>query len=329
MEYEIVTTVSGIKVLVVKRYMNPEKKPEIKEEDFDVVFFDIPEFTYNAIRYMLAKFSMLMSRKVQLKPKFMTPINASNLGRLSAVIDGFMLSETDANLAVRTAQINTQIKSYGIQPMVGNIESERDFFIRLCQYCLSRGMHTFTSSSSAVFRKGLSAVYSACLDLHDTVGIPGFPSDNQLRKFIVWLEKEGYCEKIKFIERTHICPKCEDDRLIFAESCNYCDSSHLKDEDMLHHFRCAHIAPESEFVFDNELRCPKCKHFLRHIGIDYDRPAKVSLCLDCGATLLHPVMKVRCTLCDNVTTPRMLKPFDIWECSFTKTGKQFLNAYKI
>lgn len=95
----------------------------------------------------------------------------------------------------------------------------------------------------------------------------------------------------------------------------------MHQESVLHHFRCANVSPESTYEYDGQLRCPKCRHFLRHIGVDYDRPSEIYTCQDCGNTSLHSDMRVFCTQCHSTLKTSELHPFEIYEYEFTPKGQ--------
>ena len=130
----------------------------------------------------------------------------------------------------------------------------------------------------------------------------------------------GYAKRKDFVERIHLCPFCNNSHLYYMEACPKCDSSLLKEEPVLHHFRCANISPESSYAYDGELRCPKCHQFLRHIGVDYDRPSNVYTCQECSHTFLHTRMKVYCTSCKKTYRPSDLLPLDVYSYEFTSEG---------
>lgn len=322
--YDIVTNKVGRRILRARDYIDIDANDNIAYEDFDIVFLDTPQLSYNTIRHMLGKTSPLISRKCRLKPRFMTVFNSSRLEKLEALIDGFAQSATDDTVTLRSEEILEQIKNLQIIPKDSEIDDERDFFRRLTQYCISRSLLDFTASTIPSLAKGLSAIYSAYVDIHETVGCGNNPDDTNLRRIVESCIEKGYIEPKQFVERIHLCPKCHSDSLLFSECCTKCKSSNLTSEDMIHHFRCANISPESEYLYDGKLRCPKCRHFLRHIGIDYDRPGKVHVCNNCGETQLHSEMKVTCAVCGLVTQPHLLIPYDIQEWTFTPKGKKEL-----
>lgn len=323
-KYDIITNMAGRRILIIRDYVDLDANEKISYDDFDITFLDIPHFTYNGIRHMLAKTSPLISKKCRLKPRFITVFNSNSLNKLEALLDGLAQSAIDDEVTVRSEEILKQIEVLGIKPKDSAIDDERDFFRRICQYCISRNMVDFTASTIPTLAKGLSAVYAAYVDIHETVGCGNNPDDTNLRRIVERLLSKGYIESKQFVERIHLCPMCQSDQLLFSECCTKCKSSNITAEDMIHHFRCANISPESEYQYDGELRCPKCRHFLRHIGIDYDRPSKVQVCNNCGETQLHSEMKVTCAVCGHVTQPHLLTPYDIQEWTFTTKGKEEL-----
>lgn len=325
--YSIVTNRLNRRVLVIKRYFDVNAYDELKEEDFDIVFIDTPNLNYNAVRYLLGKTSPLISDKCRLKPRFLTIFNRSDFNSLSPLIDGFAQSPYDDDVTVRAEDILRNMDTLGMSHTHPDVNTEKDFFTGLCRYCLTRGRFEFTASTVTSLQKGLSAVYSAYVEIHETVACGSNPDDKNLRNMVNWLIREGFVEPVGFVERIHLCPKCQSSFLLFSECCSKCRSSNIMEEDMIHHFRCANISPESEYQYDGELRCPKCKRFLQHIGIDYDRPAKVYTCNECGTTQMHSKLKVICASCGHNTEPDALKPYDIKEYRFTQSGVEYFCSH--
>jgi len=327
--YSIETNKLGRKILTVKAYFDIDATAGLNGEDFDIVFIDTPQLSYNAVRYLLGKTSPLISRKCRLKPRFLTVFNRNDFSSLRSLIDGFAQIAIDDEVTTLAEEILRNIENLGIKQGNGIVSSENDFFIGICQYCLSRGMLNFTASTMQALQKGLSSVYAAYVDIHETVGCGNNPDDKNIRNMVQWLLESGYIKPVKFIERIHLCPVCQGSVLLFTECCRKCHSSDILEEDMIHHFRCANISPEREYLYDGELRCPKCKHFLQHIGIDYDRPARVYTCNVCGETQMHSEMKVICAECGHTTQPHMLPPYDIREYTFTQAGIKFICTREI
>jgi Thaumarchaeal output domain 1 len=118
----------------------------------------------------------------------------------------------------------------------------------------------------------------------------------------------GFLEP-QFFDTVTVCPHCDSGRLCVRERCPACGSTHLLDEPVIHHLRCAYQAPEHEFRQPSGMTCPKCRASLLHFSVDYDRPGSVAycracahvsgetavgfLCLDCGAEIDAPDVPTR------------------------------------
>lgn len=100
-----------------------------------------------------------------------------------------------------------------------------------------------------------------------------------------------------FYERVHVCPRCGDARLAFREVCAGCQSADLRRGEVVHHYACGHVAPEERFWRDDLLVCPSCGKPLRHVGIDYERPATLVFCNACGLSGGEGTTSARCLGC--------------------------------
>lgn len=111
------------------------------------------------------------------------------------------------------------------------------------------------------------------------------------------LAQAGYLRRV-FHDRIHLCAFCSNHALNFREVCPRCRSADVDIVEILHHYRCAHVAPEVDFSSGGELRCPKCRHELRHVGMDYERPGAHYLCASCRFVFQDPPVQTRCLSCD-------------------------------
>jgi hypothetical protein len=110
------------------------------------------------------------------------------------------------------------------------------------------------------------------------------------------LAKAGLVNR-EFFERLHTCPGCDDARLAFREVCGACRSADLRRGQVVHHYPCGHVAAEELFRHGEQLVCPSCAESLRHIGIDYERPASLLYCNSCALTAGEGVTEARCLAC--------------------------------
>lgn len=135
-------------------------------------------------------------------------------------------------------------------------------------------------------------------------------------------EKEGLFTS-EFFERIYLCSNCHGSYLNYREVCPKCNSSDSEAEDLIHHFPCAYIGKLSDFknAIDDELNCPKCNKTLRHIGVDYDKPALLYTCNDCSHQYQDFNVKAKCLKCNTENDVDRLVPKTIKEYQLTSKGK--------
>lgn len=151
--------------------------------------------------------------------------------------------------------------------------------------------------------------------------------DVPLAANMVIREAEALCGhgllKREFFDRFHVCPSCESFRLHVREECGKCRSSNLKDEQYLHHFRCAFQGPEDDFRNGDSLICPKCRRELTHFGFDYDRPGTMVVCQDCANAASDPAVGFVCIDCGGHVDSEATRTHDIYTYELTDQGKGF------
>lgn len=113
----------------------------------------------------------------------------------------------------------------------------------------------------------------------------------------------------KFVKSFFCCNNCYSARALFSERCPDCKSENIVLADFLHCYTCGNIAPEREFISEDELLvCSQCKTKLRHIGHDYDRPLESYSCNDCGSIFVDSEVITECVDCSYVSsTEKMIK----------------------
>lgn len=152
---------------------------------------------------------------------------------------------------------------------------------------------------------------------------------NRSSELILDLEaakEQGLLDK-SFADHIHLCGSCHGNYLNFQETCPSCHSNDITINDMIHHFVCAHVAPEADFIKDDHLECPKCNKTLRHIGIDYDKPSSIFTCNSCSNEFQNPRMQALCFDCEQVSPLTKLKQVTIGNYSLTAKGESRLLEY--
>lgn len=313
--YKIVTNSNGRRILIVNKVLDVDRTPELHDDDFDAIYINIAHRAYEENRLIARWTSPMRVEKCYLKPRFATSSLEEFMHFASYLIDGFCATPFDDRFTDYIEEVYNNLEKFGIKREIHNdLQTTAKFLSNLVKYDISRGRLSYTNHTIRGLAKGYTAAYLAWYDNQESL------QHDERMKFNLKMEELGFAEKSKFIDRIHTCPNCGHSHLLFVESCPRCSSSNIHQESIIHHFRCANVSPESTYENDGELRCPKCKKILRHIGVDYDRPAMVYTCLDCNNTFLSSAMRVVCSNCGNITSPDKLIPVDVWEYRLTRTG---------
>lgn len=315
--YQIETNRKGRKILVMNKMVDIEKDESIGFDDFDAIFFNFRCLSLHEALFSLQGISPFYSEKCWIKPRFYKSQFNDNLDKVEYLVDGFAESYEDEAIMNRIEEIYDNIARLNLSYVKDKLQySHISLCLRLCKYTLSRGIFDFTVTVVPGLSKGFTALFMA---LFDKLGVN---TRMEILRFVQKLTTMNYIRKKRFVERLHLCPDCHSSHLLFIETCPKCHSSYLNEESVIHHFRCANVSPESTYRYDGELRCPKCKMFLRHIGVDYDRPTDIYFCHQCNNTFLSPAMKVYCSQCGKYYKTGELHPFDVWDYEFTEEGIQ-------
>ncbi|MFK8103082.1 MAG: hypothetical protein AB8G15_11175 [Saprospiraceae bacterium] len=132
--------------------------------------------------------------------------------------------------------------------------------------------------------------------------------------------QQGFLKPI-LVDKINLCSNCHGSYLNFREACPKCQSIDLEVVDIIHHFRCANVAPVSDYMDGENLHCPKCDKTLRHIGIDYDKPSEIFHCQSCDHRTQDLNMKALCVDCGTENTLDILRTQTVMAYEITAAGK--------
>jgi hypothetical protein len=125
-----------------------------------------------------------------------------------------------------------------------------------------------------------------------------------------------------FFDMLTVCPRCESGRVCVRERCPACASTHLLEEPIFHHLRCAYQAPEHEFRSGSSFVCPKCRAPLLHFSVDYDRPGSVSVCRACGNASSETSVGLVCLDCGTESDAAEMGTKEIYGFELTEAAQQ-------
>ncbi len=130
---------------------------------------------------------------------------------------------------------------------------------------------------------------------------------------------ERACLERKLYDKVHICPTCNRYNINFREVDPQSRSVNIELQEMIHHFACGYVGPIGQFQQGLKLACPKCRAELRHIGLDYEKPAETFICNENGHVFTDPAVEAFCLACGDKFDPKDLIVRNIY--SYTLTGR--------
>jgi hypothetical protein len=157
--------------------------------------------------------------------------------------------------------------------------------------------------------------------LRDLVRYPVAGALDNVSELAAGLDNKGYLRR-RFFDRLFCCPQCRSAHLSVREECHSCRSANISEEVVVHHFQCAHEAPESQFRSHGGFTCPKCARPLRHIGLDYDKPGSITRCFECGAINDKPAVGFKCIDCGAHHAPDQVPARTWYAYSLTAVGQR-------
>lgn len=157
----------------------------------------------------------------------------------------------------------------------------------------------------------------------DAVCYPGFWSAAATTQAAERLVRDGAMTKT-FFDRMHECRACSSRRLSAREECPSCHSPQLAETQLIHHYRCAMLAPEDRFRKGAALVCPKCAQHLRNYGKDYDKPGRAMCCGQCDKITSEPEVGFVCMDCSAEFSGDEVRLVDVYSYEITDVGAALL-----
>jgi len=124
-----------------------------------------------------------------------------------------------------------------------------------------------------------------------------------------------------FVSKAHFCGHCDSAFLNFKETCPQCNSEDIRNDEIVHHFKCAYTGELADFRQGGRLICPKCEKVLQHIGVDYDKPSIIFNCNHCTHTFQEPNINTTCYSCGRTSEPENLILRTIYSYNITAIGE--------
>lgn len=222
-------------------------------------------------------------------------------GSPRADFSGYFLSETTLNDALSaTNRIRQALNS--LPPISGSADRERLLALTLA------------------FSRGCPIEAKWAPNTPELVGYPLLTGLQNCQSMLEQFAQSGLLTR-RFFDRVNICGGCRSARLAAREVCTGCGSAHLKEDTLIHHYRCAEQAPRSHFQDGQAMVCPKCNRVLRHYGVDYDAPGLIQICRECNEINQEADVAFVCADCGCTTSGEDVKTQDWYHYSLTPEGE--------
>lgn len=309
-------TKRGDKVLVIDTYIDVDSSVDIQENFFDCVM--IKARTEQALSSILYGASPILSQKCSYKPIFVYRTLDDKPRIIDHIIDAYTNDYDSEKVYDIIDNIKRASLHYNIKRELARPTTPNQLFANICRYLLSRNKrviwHELIEMSSTGFINPIFEHYHAM----------GLFHLSEMFMFKETMLEYGAFRVHNFHMKQHLCPHCNHSHLLYTECCPKCGKSDLKLENIIHHFSCANVSPETTYNVGGMLICPKCHKLLRHIGVDYDRPAVIYSCKTCGNSFTTPVTKAVCSNCKEEMEVSKLIPHDVVDLEITEEGVRAL-----
>jgi hypothetical protein len=101
------------------------------------------------------------------------------------------------------------------------------------------------------------------------------------------------------LDHVMVCPRCAAIPTV-RNACRKCGSGRIANDRLIHHFACAYVGFQAEFVTGtNELVCPKCQLRKLVIGADFEYLTGENRCRSCGWRDSEVELVGHCMRCSN------------------------------
>jgi len=299
-------------VLIIDSFIDIDSTPDIQSDYFDCIYINTK--SERAFHAILFGASPILSYKCSYKPIFVNTAVSGKEKIIDYIVDAYVSDMSNEKVYEIIDKIKTAKKKYGIKQEVARPTQPNQLFANILRYMLSRDQrvlgHRLMEKSSLGYINPIFEHYHS-LSLYHL---------HEMFTFIDTLVEYGVLRRSRYIIKEHLCPKCNHSHLLYTECCPKCGSSNLKIQNIIHHFACANVSPESAYNVGGMLICPKCHKKLRHIGVDYDRPAVIYSCNDCENSFTTPITKSTCCYCESTYPVNALVPRDVVDYEITEEG---------
>ncbi len=302
----------GDQVLTIDSYLDLDSTPDIQSSYFDCIFINTEN--ERAFQAILLGVSPILSYKCSYKPIFANTAVKGKEGVFDYIVDAYTNDMNSEKVYDIIDKIKAARKKYEIEDEVSRPTNPYQLFANINKYLLSRDQKVVAHK---LIEKSSLGYINPIMEHYHSLGL------FHLGEMFMWKDsmlESGVLKVKNYIMKEHLCPKCNHSHLLYTECCPQCGSSNLSIQHIIHHFSCANVSAEETYNVGGLMICPKCHKKLRHIGVDYDRPAVVYSCNDCENTFTTPRTMATCTYCEKTSPVNTLVSRDVVDYEITSEG---------
>lgn len=311
----------GDMVLTIDSYIDIDSTPDIQPDYFDCIYINTK--SERAFHAILFGASPILSWKCSYKPIFVNTALSGKEQIIDYIVDAYVSDMNNEKVYEIIDKIKQARQKFGVKSETSRPTQPNQLFANILRYLLSRDQRIM---GHRLLEKSSLGYINPIFEHYHSMGLFHL---NEMFMFIDTMVEFGSLRIHRFLLKEHLCPKCNHSHLLYTECCPKCGSSNLKIQNIIHHFSCANVSPESSYNVGGMLICPKCHKKLRHIGVDYDRPAVVYTCNDCENSFISPITKSTCCYCQSTYPVNALVPRDVEDFEITEEGIRALTSGNI
>lgn len=311
----------GDMVLTIDSYIDIDSTPDIQPDYFDCIYINTK--SEHAFHDILFGASPILSWKCSYKPIFVNTAVSGKEQIIDYIVDAYVSDMNNEKVYEIIDRIKMARQKFGVKSETSHPTQPNQLFANILRYLLSRDQRIM---GHRLLEKSSLGYINPIFEHYHSMGLFHL---NEMFMFIDTMVEFGSLRIHRFLLKEHLCPKCNHSHLLYTECCPKCGSSNLKFQNIIHHFSCANVSPESSYNVGGMLICPKCHKKLRHIGVDYDRPAVVYTCNDCENSFTSPITKATCCYCQSTFPVNTLVPRNIEDYEITEEGIRTLTSGNI
>ena len=308
-------------MLTIDSYIDIDSTPDIQPDYFDCIYINTK--SEHAFHDILFGASPILSWKCSYKPIFVNTAVSGKEQIIDYIVDAYVSDMNNEKVYEIIDRIKMARQKFGVKSETSHPTQPNQLFANILRYLLSRDQRIM---GHRLLEKSSLGYINPIFEHYHSMGLFHL---NEMFMFIDTMVEFGSLRIHRFLLKEHLCPKCNHSHLLYTECCPKCGSSNLKFQNIIHHFSCANVSPESSYNVGGMLICPKCHKKLRHIGVDYDRPAVVYTCNDCENSFTSPITKATCCYCQSTFPVNTLVPRNIEDYEITEEGIRTLTSGNI